>query len=57
MKICIVGAGVAGIQVADTLSAASSENECHIFEKTARRRNLVSTHISAHIGLPEDVQL
>ena len=33
MKICIVGAGVAGLQCAHVLGA---EHECHIFEKHAR---------------------
>lgn len=33
MRVCIIGAGVAGIQVADALSSAG--HECHVFEKHA----------------------
>ena len=33
MRVCIIGAGVAGIQTADAL--ASTGHECHVFEKHA----------------------
>ena len=33
MKICIVGAGVAGIQAADALA---NDHDCHVFEKSSR---------------------
>lgn len=56
MKICIVGAGVAGVQVADVLT--ENGHDCHIFEREASvggvwRRNYVGYALQVPMELYE----